>query len=607
MGKIKRRSRKPWVLLRPVLVVMLCLTPSSSLATDLTIDGGAIYTVSHDLGFNNEYIGDLSCGTLNQSSFTNMAESALFLGNLAGSRGIYNLSGGNLFTNSVIIGNEGEGSFIQRAGINAERGNFALGNLAGSRGIYNLSGGSHTVAGILYLGHDSGSSGTYSQTAGSFSAGFGYVGHQGIGVFNQSGGTTTITNNLQLGYYPGGRGTYNLSGGALSVSALYVGKEGTGIFNQSSGSNTIEKNSGISALYLGYWPTGNGTYNLSGGTLSAPDEIIGVIRGVGLFTQSGGANQVTGTLELGNRNGSSGTYNLSGGSVTAATEIIGYQGIGVFNQSGGSNLMSDLALGYWPTGSGTYNLSGGGLSAVNEFVNPKGAFIHSGGTNTVDNLYLNGPYQLTGTGVLSAFYVEGNLINGGIVAPGHSVGTMTVNGGYTQTAQGTLEVEVASPVSYDKLNVIGNPGTASLNGTLKPVLLGGYIPKINQLFPGVISATGGVNGTFSNLANFITPILSWQALYTANTVDLLVKSDFSNSGLNLTHNQYAVGVMLNGVANGATGDLGNVLNTIAALPSNDQVANAYQQISPDKAAALPALAFAGATCTSASCPSGSPT
>jgi outer membrane autotransporter protein len=53
--------------------------------------------------------------------------------------------------------------------------------------------------------------------------------------------------------------------------------------------------------------------------------------------------------------------------------------------------------------------------------------------------------------------------------------------------------------------------------------------------------------------------------------------------------------MLSGVANGATGDLGRVLNTIAYLPSRDQIANAYKQISPEKTSALATLAFAGAT------------
>ena len=167
-----------------------------------------------------------------------------------------------------------------------------------------------------------------------------------------------------------------------------------------------------------------------------------------------------------------------------------------------------------------------------------------------------------------------------------------MGGNYTQTASGTLVEQIASAGSYDKLSVTG---TASLNGTLQPVLLNGYIPAVNQLFQGVITTAGGVTGAFSTLTSrFITPILSWQPIYTATTFDLLAKANFSNPALNLTPNQLAVGNALNGLASGTTGDLATVLNTIADLPSNAAVANAYQQISADKAASLANLGFAGA-------------
>ena len=322
------------------------------------------------------------------------------------------------------------------------------------------------------------------------------------------------------------------------------------------------------------------------------DEYIGY-SGTGAFTQTGGTHVVTGAqrdsfgLVLGHNEGSSGTYELSGGSLHVEyDEFIGYYGSGAFTQTGGTHTVGrDLYVGY--QGGGSYTLTGGILSAVNQYIGQSGTFTHSGGTNLVDNLYLGGPYNLTGTGVLSAFYVEGNLINGGIVAPGHSVGTMTVNGSYTQTASGTLELEIASATSYDKVVVIGDPGTATLSGTLKPVLLGGYRPQLNYLFPGIVTATGGVTGTFTNIAN--TQL--WRAVYYPNQVDLMfLGSDYTPPGL--THNQYAVGAMLNRLAGTATGDLATVLNTIDRLPSSSAVANALQQISPDKAAALPILAFA---------------
>ncbi len=52
--------------------------------------------------------------------------------------------------------------------------------------------------------------------------------------------------------------------------------------------------------------------------------------------------------------------------------------------------------------------------------------------------------------------------------------------------------------------------------------------------------------------------------------------------------------MLNAINSSATGDLAGMLDTIAQLPTGSAVANAYQQISPDQASALPALSLAGA-------------
>ena len=129
-----------------------------------------------------------------------------------------------------------------------------------------------------------------------------------------------------------------------------------------------------------------------------------------------------------------------------------------------------------------------------------------------------GTYNLRGAGVLAATNVMGNLINSGTVNPGNSVGTMTVNGNYTQTAAGTLAVEIASPTSYDKVSVTGS---ASLNGTLAPLLLGGYRPSGNQVFPDILTTSGGVTGGFSTIANQqISPTLFWQPRYNPNSVDL---------------------------------------------------------------------------------------
>ena len=64
---------------------------------------------------------------------------------------------------------------------------------------------------------------------------------------------------------------------------------------------------------------------------------------------------------------------------------------------------------------------------------------------------------LGGTGTL-----QGVFTNRGTVNPGNSVGTLNVEGSYTQTASGILQVEIASATSYDRLMVTGGSGHRQL-------------------------------------------------------------------------------------------------------------------------------------------------
>ncbi len=619
---------------------ILYLGTAASASGTYNLSGGS-------LSVGQEIIGNNGSGAFTQSGGTNSA-TTLTLGDQTGSSGTYALSlTGSLSVGSEYVGNNGSGAFTQSGGTNAVADTLALGYGSGSSGTYTLmtggslsvtsfedvgysgsgaftqTGGTNSVPGTLYLGYSSGSSGTYNESGGSLSAGFEVIGESGNGAFTQSGGTNTVPFGiLYLGTAASASGTYNLSGGSLSVGQEIIGNNGSGAFTQSGGTNTV-----TSDLIVGDNTGASGTYTLSGtGSLAvAGNETIGD-AGIGVFNQSGGTNNAPGVLSLGSSAGASGTYNLSGGSLAGGLELVGDSGTGAFNQSGGTNSLAfNLNLANSTLGSrGTYNQSGGLLTAAGETVGfaGTGIFNQSGGTNTItfglavgNNTGASGTYNLSGgslsvgtdelIGALSGgsgtFFqtggtnaAAGNLLVGAFAGKGTYAllgGNASVGGNYTQGANGTFEPGISSPVTFEKLMVTGN---ASLNGTVSPMLQGGYIPAINTLFHGVITTGAGVTGAFSSVTNPINAILLWQPVYTATTFDLLVKGNFAGAGLNLTHNQANVGNMLNGVQGSATGDLANVLNTIANLPNNGAVANAYQQISPDKAAALSTLAFAGA-------------
>ena len=222
----------------------------------------------------------------------------------------------------------------------------------------------------------------------------------------------------------------------------------------------------------------------------------------------------------------------------AGSEYVGDSGTGAFTQTGGTNTVTGgLVLGDASGGSGTYKLNGGTLAVGgDEYIGNSGTgvFTQKGGTNAITGNLLVGAGAGSGTYALLG-------------------GSATVGGNYTQGANGTFAVGIASPASFEKIMVTG---TASLNGTVAPVLQGGYIPAVYQLFPGVITTTGGVTGTFSSVANQqINLIQYWQPIYTGTTFSLRATGNFTNSAFNLTQNQRNVGAMLNVAQTSASGDL----------------------------------------------------
>jgi hypothetical protein len=124
---------------------------------------------------------------------------------------------------------------------------------------------------------------------------------------------------------------------------------------------------------------GEGTFNQSGGEHEASPGSYGVAPGVTLAEEAG----------------STGTYNLSGGELTAYSfEIIGGGGTGIFNQSGGEHVVArysyepvagplgDITIAQDAGSKGTFNLSGGSLTAGTIFNND--LFNYSGGELQAD-------------------------------------------------------------------------------------------------------------------------------------------------------------------------------------------------------------------------------
>jgi hypothetical protein len=216
----------------------------------------------------------------------------------------------------------------------------------------------------------------------------------------------------------------SMSANALSAVNEYIGDSGSGgggvgAFDQSGGINTVT----AYGLYLGYNSTDTGSYTLSGtgllvaGQTDFGQEFVGY-NGAGVFNQSGGTNSA-GFLSLSTNDQSSGTYTLNGNGSLAVgyDEIVGNNGAGDFYQSSGTNSAGTLNLG----STGSYTLSGGTLSIGTLQMSANSALTQTGGTFTAGTIdYSPGATFVIEGGTFSFGTLNqssGVLIAGGIDSP----------------------------------------------------------------------------------------------------------------------------------------------------------------------------------------------
>jgi autotransporter-associated beta strand protein len=468
-------------------------------SNDYTISGGSI-TASNGSGFYQMILQQYAANNnlTIASAVSNSAVSLIKTGpgtvTLAATNNSYSggtsvLAGtlalsGSIAGGTVLVGESGTGSFSQS--------------------------GTNSVSNALYLGYNPAGSGSYSLTGGSLglssTAGGLYVGYSGTGNFTQSAGTTAVAGSLCVGTNVGSNGTYTLNGGSLGLSSTaggpYVGYNGTGNFTQSGGTVAVGTTASAGTLYLGYNAGSNGTYNLSGGSLSlnptgsgtlylaynpgssgtfnltnagylsAPSEWVGY-SGAGSFAQSGGTNNISGNLYLSSDPSSSngGSYNLSGtGLVLAPSQYVGYEGNGSFTQSGGTNAVSG-ALYVGESGNGTYTLNGGSLSIADStqglYVGDSrtvGTFTQSGGVNNVaGGLYLAsviygaGTYNLNGGTLIVSAIIPGSDGGGAL-----NLGSGTLQAGATFST--TIPITLTASGGYATIDTAGY--TLTLSGAL---------------------------------------------------------------------------------------------------------------------------------------------
>jgi hypothetical protein len=408
----------------------------------MAVDSGAT------LEINNLLLANFSAGTLTGGTYrlAGTLQFALQYGNVQLTTNAANLV---LDGPAAQVLNQSGGDALAGLATNAAAGSFTVQN-----GRNFLSTGTFTNAGALTVGGGS----TFTQG----------------GAFNQTG-TSIIHSGGTLTLKDGNSTGVILDDGTLDVTANTAFTQ-SGLYDQ-VGALQVESGGTLKlAGPFGNFDPGNGT--LSGGSyqvagalrfaqaaLTVDDATLSLSGPAAAVTDLPGNDALAGLSSI----GAAGSLNLSGHNLTTAGDL----------RNGGVvtvDASSTLAVGgnYTQTGGLTF-LSGGALAA-------RGTVTLLGGL-------------LAGYGAVDASVVNAALIQ---VGDDSTVGTLTIDGDYTQTADGALAIKVGgynAGVDFDQLAVTG---VAALDGTLAVTLVSGFSPNPGDTFP--VVAAGSVSGSFATLA-----------------------------------------------------------------------------------------------------------
>lgn len=125
-------------------------------------------------------------------------------------------------------------------------------------------------------------------------------------------------------------------------------------------------------------------------------------------------------------------------------------------------------------------------------------------------------------GVLKGVGQYSSVVNNGVVSPGgNGIGQFQGAGAYTQNAGGSLNMQLASTTSFDKL--YWTSGSNVLGGTLKVSLLNGFVPVQNNSFNIIEMSYATYTGSFSNVDAPVLPNnLKWQVSYNPTDIRLTI-------------------------------------------------------------------------------------
>ena len=400
--------------------------------------------------------------------------------------GITTISGGTLQIGDGTNGHDGSitgTSIIDNSTLafNLYGGKSYGGVISGSGGVTKSGAGTLTLTGAnTYTGRTSVAAGTLTITAGGISGGT--VGQTivvndtgtGTATMTQSGGTVSNgSGEIWIGQNSGSTGTYNLSGGTLNASNwLAIGRNyATGTLNITSSGVLSHTGSQHVTIGSGGGGAGTGTVNQTGGSFTAASEIWLGEAGTATYNISGGTVNANGGLRI-SQSANPGTLNLQsassgttggltnggGGETFSTTTLVMSQSTGAstVNLDGGTLIVTQIASA-GGSGTKTFNFNGGTLKAgsganATFMTGLSNAFVKSGGA-AIDT---NGQTVTIGQALLTDVTSTG----GGLTKNGN--GTLTLGGANTYTGGTTLS---GGTLAIANNSALGTGALTMNNGT----------------------------------------------------------------------------------------------------------------------------------------------